>query len=153
MHVLAVLKNDLFKDNTIILAAISHQKFKLRWLNGINILQLEVDSTSCVIENIVANALPIQEVEDNFFFNDETLEKSQTEIERFMKNPFTSGLTIFNTMPVMKEIFVKYKKALPSSASVERLFDIPRDICSRKRTCMTDKNFENTLFCIVNIKT
>lgn len=147
----------MLHDNTIILAALSHPKFKIRWLSGAKkceaseILQLEFDSTPC-IENIVTNSLSNQEIEDNFCFNNDDFEESQTEIERFMKNPFTSDLTTFNTMPVKKEIFVKYNTALPSSASVERLFSVAGDICSKKRACMTDKNFEDTLFCKVNIK-
>jgi hypothetical protein len=48
-------------------------------------------------------------------------------------------------MPIMRLIFLKYNTALPSSASVERLFIIARDICTKKRSKISDYNFENEL--------
>lgn len=56
-------------------------------------------------------------------------------------------------MTLVKNIFIKYNTALPSSASVERLFSVAGDICSKKRSRMSDKNFKDTLLCKVNLKT
>jgi len=119
------------EDNTVILAAVSHPKFKLRWLSGDeknianDILQPEIDATP----NFHNNG-EIREIqgEDEFLFNNEVVEESFPEIEQFMKAPYTSDLTIINTMTLVKDIFIKYNSALPSSASVERLFSVAGDI-------------------------
>jgi len=146
------------KDSTIILAAVSHPKFKLRWLSGDekkeanDLLQLEIDATpNFDINDGISSKLP--QGEDEFLFNDEDVEEPYPEIERFIKAPYTSDLTMLNSMTIVKDIFIKYNTALPSSASVERLFSVAGDICSKKRSRMSDKNFEDTLFCKVNLKT
>lgn len=48
-------------------------------------------------------------------------------------------------MPIIKNIFIKFNTALPSSSSVERLFSVARDICTRKRGKISDSNFEDCL--------
>lgn len=55
-------------------------------------------------------------------------------------------------MPIMRLIFLKYNTALPSSASVERLFSIAGDICTKKRSKISDCNFENALLFKINLK-
>jgi len=67
----------------------------------------------------ISSKLP--QSEDEFLFNDEDVEEPYPEIERFIK-AYTSDLTMLNSMTMVKDIFIKYNAALPSSASVERLF-------------------------------
>lgn len=77
------------KDSTIILAAVSHPKFKLRWQSGDekkeanDLLQLEIDATPNFDNNDeISSKLP--QVDDEFLFNDEDVEEPYPEIERFI---------------------------------------------------------------------
>lgn len=45
-----------------------------------------------------------------------------------------------------KALFIKYNTPIPSSASVERLFSMAKDVLRPKRSKLTDKNFEMMLF-------
>jgi len=46
-------------------------------------------------------------------------------------------------MPIMRLIFLKYNTFLPSNASVELMFSIAEDICTKKRSKTSDCNFKN----------
>lgn len=73
-------------------------------------------------------------------------------MERYYNTVYTEDLKILNSLPMMKQMFVKFNTSLPSSASVERLFSVAGDICTKKRARITDQNFENTLLYKINIK-
>lgn len=73
-------------------------------------------------------------------------------MERYYNTVYTGDLKILNSLPMMKQMFVKFNTSLPSSASVERLFSVAGDICTKKRARITDQNFENTLLYKINIK-
>lgn len=92
--------------------------------------------------------------EDDFLFDGDDVEVEQhnTEIDRYLITPFSGDLLILNTMPIIKNIFLKYNIALPSSASVERLFSVAGDICTKKRGKISDQNFENCLLVKINFK-
>lgn len=47
--------------------------------------------------------------------------------------------------PRLCELFLKYNAAVPSSASVKRLFSIAGNVFQRKRRILTDENFEMQL--------
>jgi hypothetical protein len=53
--------------------------------------------------------------------------------------------------PALVDLFVKYNTPVPSSASVERLFSIGKDIFRAKRASLSDENFEMLLFMKGNI--
>ncbi|KAG7164766.1 hypothetical protein Hamer_G005183 [Homarus americanus] len=42
----------------------------------------------------------------------------------------------------MRELFVKYNTPIPSSAAVERMFSMGKDVFRLKRSRMSDKHFE-----------
>ncbi|KAG7167788.1 hypothetical protein Hamer_G010183 [Homarus americanus] len=42
----------------------------------------------------------------------------------------------------MRELFIKYNTPIPSSAAVERMFSMGKDVLRPKRSRMTDKHFE-----------
>jgi hypothetical protein len=146
------------KDSIIFLATVSHLKFKLRWLTGDEkkkanyLLQLEIDATPNFDNNDEIRSI-LPQGEDEFLFNFEDVEEPYPEIKRFIKAPYTSDLTTLNSMTIVKDVFIKYNTALSFSSSVEQLFNVAGDIFSKKRSRMNDKNFEDTLFCKVNLKT
>jgi len=43
-------------------------------------------------------------------------------------------------------VFIKCNTPLPSSASVERIFNVGGETVTKKRSSMTDDNFENIMF-------
>lgn len=147
-------------DSTIILSSIAHPKFKFRWMKGAiekdearELFKSEVEASRTPDEPDGIQAGPKDD--DDFLFNDDEEEAgaSSTEFERFLSQPFTADLQSLSTFPTIKNIFLRYNTALPSSASVERLFSVAGDICSRKRASMTDRNFEDTLIYRYNINT
>jgi len=52
----------------------------------------------------------------------------------------------FLVQPVMMKLFTKFNTVIPSSAAVERLFSIGKDILSAKRATLSDAKFEKLTF-------
>ena len=48
--------------------------------------------------------------------------------------------------PGQKKVFIKYNTPIPSSAGVERLFSVGKDILKPNRCALKDGNFEKLLF-------
>ena len=47
---------------------------------------------------------------------------------------------------MLKELFVEYNAAIPSSAAVERLFSLGKDVLKPKRSGLSDEHFEMLVF-------
>jgi hypothetical protein len=48
--------------------------------------------------------------------------------------------------PILASLFTKFNTPVPSSAAVERLFSIGKDILRAKRASLSDENFEMLMF-------
>ena len=48
--------------------------------------------------------------------------------------------------PVLVKLFVQYNTTIPSSAAVEQIFSIGKDVLKPKRASLSDKNFERLMF-------
>ncbi|KAL4083021.1 hypothetical protein QTP88_028351 [Uroleucon formosanum] len=92
--------------------------------------------------------------EDDFLFDGDNVEVEQpnTEIDRYLTTPLSGDLLILNIMPIIKNIFLKYNTALSSSASVERLFSVADDICTKKYGKISNQDFKNCLLVKINFK-
>ncbi|KAL4150100.1 hypothetical protein QTP88_003938 [Uroleucon formosanum] len=127
------------KEIPIILSSVSHPKFKFKGMSpferdeGMEFFKAEVEQLQSITGIVNDNVQPA--TEDDFLFDgdDAEVEQPNTEIDRYLTTPFSGDLLILNTMPTIKNIFLKYNTALPSSASVERLFSVAGDICTKKR--------------------
>ncbi|CAI6375395.1 unnamed protein product [Macrosiphum euphorbiae] len=98
---------------------------------GMEFFKAEVEHLQSITGIDNDNVQPASE--DDFLFDGDDVEVEQhnTEIDRYLITPFSGDLLILNTMPIIKNIFLKYNIALPSSASVERLFSVAGDICTK----------------------
>ncbi|KAK4007417.1 hypothetical protein OUZ56_012574 [Daphnia magna] len=71
------------------------------------------------------------------------------EVELFLADESTETSSLEN-YPTLKKMYMKYNAALPSSASVERLFSARGLILIPTRANHSDENFEKLLFLKVN---
>ena len=55
-----------------------------------------------------------------------------------------------NNYPTQKKMYMRYNAALPSSASVERLFSAGGQIFRPTRSNLSDESFKRLLFLMVN---
>ncbi|KAI9553820.1 hypothetical protein GHT06_019089 [Daphnia sinensis] len=166
----------MFWENALRLAAISNPMFRLSWLNTeaeINraqkLLQSEFetykeddeeiyvsDSSSDETSSSKSGPSPEKRTkspEKNFFsklVNKNAKKQSFHEVDMFLK--YCSDLKQLNDYPIIKQIYRRYNVALPSSASVERLFSQGGLIYMPKRLNLSDKHFEMLLFLKVNNK-
>ncbi|KZS10024.1 Uncharacterized protein APZ42_025607 [Daphnia magna] len=166
----------MFWENALRLAAISNPMFRLSWLDTeaeINraqtLLQLEFetykeddeevyvsDSSSDETSSSKSGLSPEKRTkssEKNFFsklVNKNAKKQSFHEVDMFLK--YCSDLKQLNDYPIIKQNYRRYNVALPSSASVERLFSQGGLIYTPNRLNLSDKHFEMLLFLKVNNK-
>ena len=137
----------LFEKKDLIIASCLHPKFKLNWING---------EEKKLAKNYLKNLLGIRSIDsspnseeiddhhDDFFaFNQQTkeVESAQEELYRFLKSN-NCGITTLNDYPAIKKLFIKYNTALPSSASVKRMFSVDGSIITPQRGHLLDDIIE-----------
>ena len=107
--------------------------------------------TSVFVRSSDSDVSPRQR-KKNFFQSLTTSTEQQqpfSEVEVFLSDPSTKLISL-NKYPTIKEMYVKLNAALPSSASVERLFSVGGSIYRPTRSRLSDSNFEKMLFLKVN---
>jgi len=120
-----------------------HPKFKLNWING---------ERKKLAKNYLEELLGISSTEsspnikeehndqDDFFdFNSQTkeVESLQEELYRFLKSN-SSNIDMLNDYNRIRKFFIKYNTALPSSASVERMFSVGGSVVTPQRGNLHD---------------
>ena len=97
----------------------------------------------------------MESVEDQLFQKlCDKLSKRQAQVDyvkEFMEQPPNKNLEEKDfSNAFLKDLFICYNAPIPSSAAVERLFFLEKDILRPKRCRMTDKYFEMLLFLRAN---
>ncbi|XP_057377361.1 uncharacterized protein LOC130698693 [Daphnia carinata] len=152
----------LFDDDHMRLAAISDPHFKLSWVpeesksNDIVLLKKEVQRRANAIvdanesscdETSQSDSSPIKKKSKNRFLN--SLRKRASteigEVDRYF-NDVAGSLEDLSRFPTIKQIFMEYNSALPSSAACERLFSTAGLIFVPKRSNLSDSNFDKLVF-------
>ena len=67
-------------------------------------------------------------------------------VERYLEGELMPPISLMQENSVMRKLFIKFNTPIPSSAAVERLFSLGKDILRPKRGKMTDEHFEMMLF-------
>lgn len=132
-----------FQDKEFIMAAVTHPRFKLSWLDDAD---ARARCTQQLETAIRASASAVDETSntaagddysgratvDNFFdFGDQTAEQSNAHLE--FLNDKDRDLSMLNRHQEVKQLFLRYNTALSSSAPVERLFSSGSLILSKRR--------------------
>ncbi|EFN68716.1 Putative AC9 transposase, partial [Camponotus floridanus] len=125
----------IFEKKELIIASSLHPKFKLNWLNGDkkklarayleDLLDIRSNESS-------SNSSKDNDYDDFFNFHGQstsTSESGEEELTRFLKSK-RSDVALLLDFPKLKKLFIKFNTALPSSASVERLFSIGNSVLS-----------------------
>ncbi|XP_045029271.1 uncharacterized protein LOC116923342 [Daphnia magna] len=155
--------SSLFTDTNMILAAISDPHFKLSWISegekstAIDLLKKEVDRRtsasvdaheSSLDEASLSDGSPTRKRKRNRFLDG--LRKKVTteigEVDRFFHETVPGSLKDLDRFPTIKQIFLEYNSALPSSAACERLFSTAGLIFVPKRSNLSDSNFDKLVF-------
>ena len=149
-----------FQHKEFMLAAISHPKFRLAWIDdaaerAVSTQMLEqavrnnmaaVTDTQCAS---TAVTVPTNSSADEFFsFSAETSEEVQHHLE--FLNDKDKDILMMNRHPEIKKIFLRYNTTLPSSAPVERLFSTAALVLTKHRNKLKDSTFENLSLMKIN---
>ena len=158
--------DNLQEDLECHLAAAFHPKFRLMWLEKYD--QKKMCSVKSAMEKVVEEALKEEDHDDSIasstddegldFFNSitKTPEKHKKSVKVKAKNLVKNWLeasskdvtneAAFLGEKIYSDLFLKYNTSIPSSAAVERLFSIGKDILRAKRASLSDSNFEMLIF-------
>lgn len=137
----------------LLVAATLLPRFKLSWISdevkrnaALAAVKSELTVSSRLVES-PASPLKANAAEEDFFANpfgnECTSVSGDDELSRYFLVPHSFALTeLKNSFPLVHKLFLKVNTAVPSSASVERLFSVGADVFTKKRGRMSDANFE-----------
>lgn len=154
-----------------LLAAALHPRFKLNWLKLLEGSEFFNENLATNVKNRIV-ALVEKELtdgeneasssgsemearqEDDFFGAlYETNPQKKTDgcklVEEFLSGCVEKQLMMRNyyfPSPALRNLFIKYNTAIPSSAAVERLFSLGKDVLKPKRAGLSDNHFEMLVF-------
>lgn len=74
--------------------------------------------------------------------------EGKKQVNAYLEMPITKALPTPQTFPsrAFLELFIRYNTGIPSSAAVERMFSIGKDILKPKRARLSDEHFEMLVF-------
>ncbi|XP_067206204.1 uncharacterized protein [Linepithema humile] len=145
-----------FEKKELIIASCLHPKFKLNWLTG---------EKKKLAESYLEDLLGIRSTEnspktgksddhEDFFICEQQRmtegESEEEELQRFLKSKSCKVEEMLNDYPKIKKLFVKYNTALPSSASVERMFSVGGSVLTPQRGHLYDDTIEQQILLKIN---
>jgi hypothetical protein len=89
---------------------------------------------------------------DNFFDELQMMSNrtygTETTVRNYLDSPVIRTLPNLSSFPskTFSDLFVKYNTAIPSSAAVERMFSMGKDVLKPKRSKLSDEHFEMLVF-------
>lgn len=138
----------------MIIASCLHPKFKTNWLSGEEkkVAESYLEDLLGIRSSNNSPNLPDDDHDDFFnFYQESTPESEEEELQRFLKSK-NCDINLLENFPKIKKLFIKFNTALPSSASVERLFSIGNTVLSPFRGHLNDDLMEHQLLLKVNKK-
>ncbi|XP_063220852.1 uncharacterized protein LOC134530157 [Bacillus rossius redtenbacheri] len=150
----------ILEDNKLTTAAGLIPSLKFSWLEGqqkeeaVSSFKNEIDAfASGASSASVMTEENVNRDEEAIFLNILTTSVSPVleEVNSYLMNSH-SDLQCLQHYPILKSAFLKFNTSLPSSAPVERLFSVGKDVFAIKRGNLSDENFKMQLFCKVNYK-
>lgn len=145
----------------LVLAAAFHPEFQLTWLKdpekeGIatECLKEAVRDISLEMEN--SPAPPSEEDDELFDFKKPTAARNncqqwENEVEQYLTYS-TGQIKCLHSYPLIKDLFIQYNTALPSSAATEKTFSIFGDFFTHKNGFLQDFCCEDMLLVKTGIR-
>lgn len=148
----------IFSDREFLLAAVTHAKFKLTWIEdtalraqSTQILEQAVNTFIADNPSAYTDSSTEKSDDDSDFFNfrnTPAAELSQKHLQYLNDN--NKELSTLKNHPIIKKLFICYNSCIPSSAPVERLFSTAAFILTKRCNPMTDTLFEKMLLLKMN---
>ena len=149
------------------LAAAIHPYFRLSWLSWLyNNDEVAVVEKESQLEMILINVVErqsrshessgeevlVEDPNDDFcgsLFESQKRRKTSVAkmVESYLRDPPNKDiLAALSVCKNLKNVFIKLNTPLPSSAAVERLFSLGKDVLRPKRASLSDEHFEMMVF-------
>lgn len=150
----------IFQDARLLIASASHPMFRLTYITSEK--KSEVVSQLKKEVNLLQTQAPGDHMQTEWqtptddddevagYFPSLRTTTVLDEVDSYMQSTETNLVNVFQHLPMMKEIFLKYNTGFPASAACERLLCAGKDIFRPKRNRLSDANFEKLLLCNVN---
>ena len=148
----------VFNDTEFLLAAVSHPKFKLYWIDDAELkvrcsmlLLKAVQDETASASTTHQTSMPTMDSASNSVHSDTDFfsdlrhnegQEAQPHLQ-YLQDP-TCELSMLNKHKSVKSIFLRYNSTIPSSAPVERLFSTGAIVLCKRRNRLHDDLFEKT---------
>lgn len=148
----------VFTSPDFIVAAVTHPKFKLLWVDNAakraeytQMLETAIVSFNNSNNLTTTNMGTSDNSDDDFFaFNAAEVRRSQKHLEYL--NNSSKELAMLHSHAEVKQLFLRFNTCLSSSAPVERLFSSGALVLTKKRNKLSDSLFEQLLLLKLNRK-
>lgn len=159
----------MYDDRELLLSTVVIPRFKDRWVDDesrrrelVELLTEEVNRPcyyACDHKQHDASSthgsttrLAEEEEEDDYFTFALPLEKEDqgVVVSRYLASSASGSISLLADHPTIRQVYLRYNTAVPTSAAVERVFSVAADILTRKRGRLADVNFEKQLLLKLN---